>query len=328
MRHAPRSRRLPAGCGLLLFIGCALGAGVAADEAAAPAANAASAEAAPANDAAAAAPIEAAPANAGEVTVEQPRPYGYLVGDLLQQEVLLQVDGRPVEIVDLPRRDRIGVWLARRDTRLLTRDDGTRWMRLEYQIVNASKDVDVITLPKLHLRTTTPKVFLDVPEWPVTVGAITASTVRNQGGLLPLQPDAPAPRIATGVLRHRLRLALIGLAATLAGWLGWWQWREWQARAAQPFARARAALRRLDADSPEAWRALHRAFDATAGRVLQPATLPLLFAQAPQYAPLRAEIERFYAESASRFFGGSTQAGTDLRALAARLRRIETRHEP
>lgn len=333
MRHAPRSRRLPAACGLLLFIGCALGAGLAADEVTAPsaapvaAADAAAADATPAGDVAAPAPVEPAHERTGEVTVEYPRSYGYLVGDLLQQEVLLQVDGRPVEIVDLPRRDRIGVWLARRDTRLLTRADGTRWMRLEYQIVNASKDVDVITLPKLHLRTTTPKVFLDVPEWPVTVGAITASTVRNQGDLLPLQPDLPAPRIATGVLRHRLRLALIGLAATLAGWLGWWQWREWQARAAQPFARARAALRRLDADSPEAWRAMHRAFDATAGRVLQPATLPLLFAQAPQYAPLRDEIERFYAESAARFFGGSTQAGTDLRALAARLRRIETRHE-
>lgn len=297
---------------------------------ASPAAEASTAEIPLAQDAAAAsatAEATAEPPAAPRVIVEQPRPYGYLVGDLLQQEVRLTVDDQPVEIVDLPRRDRIGVWLARRDTVLLTRADGTRWMRLEYQIVNASKDVDVITLPKLHLRTTTPKVFLDVPEWPVTVGAITASTVRNQGGLLPLQPDAPAPRIAIGVLRHRLTLALLGLVATLAGWLGWWQWREWQARAAQPFARARTALRRLDADSPEAWRALHRAFDATAGRVLQPATLPLLFAQAPQYAPLREEIERFYAESGARFFGGSTQASTDLRALAARLRRIETRHE-
>lgn len=333
MRRAPRSLPLQIARSLLLIGSLALSAAVAADEVAAPsaapapAADAAAADATPARDVAAPAPVEPAHERTGEVTVEQPRPYGYLVGDLLQQDVLLQVDGRPVEIVDLPRRDRIGVWLARRDTEILTRADGTRWMRLEYQIVNASKDVDVITLPKLHLRTTTPKLFLDVPEWPVTVGAITASTVRNQGDLLPLQPDLPAPRIDTGVLRHRLQRVLIGLAATIAGWLGWWQWREWQARAAQPFARARAALRRLDAESPEAWRVLHRAFDATAGRVLQPATLPLLFVQAPQYAPLRDEIERFYAESAARFFGGSTQAATDLRALAARLRRIETRHE-
>ena len=42
----------------------------------------------------------------------------------------------------------------------------------------------------------------------------------------------------------------------------------------------------------------------------------------------REEIERFYAESGARFFGGSTRATTDLRALAASLRRIETRHEP
>ena len=77
---------------------------------------------------------------------------------------------------------------------------------MEYQIVNASKDVDVIALPKLKLRTTTDELFIDVPDWPITVGAITASQVRNQGGLLPLQPDRPAPTIATDAIRHRLQL--------------------------------------------------------------------------------------------------------------------------
>lgn len=261
--------------------------------------------------------------------IEQPRPYGYLVGDVLLQKVQLVVDGHPVELTDPPRKDRIGVWLSRRASSVETRADGTRWLVIDYQIVNASKDVDVISLPKLRLRTRTPKVFLDVPDWPITVGAITSNAVRNQGGLVPLQADEPAPMIATNVIRHRLHLSLYALAATLLGWLGWWRLREWQASRSLPFARARRELRSLDADATEAWRCLHRAFDATAGRVVQLGSLPLLFEHAPRYAPLRAEIERFYAQSGVLFFGSALpDDAISVHALCVKLRVIEKRQEP
>lgn len=260
--------------------------------------------------------------------VEQPRAYGYLVGDVLVQKVRLSVDGQPVALAELPRRDRFGVWISRRASSIETRADGSRWLVMEYQIVNASKDVDVIALPKLKLRTTSDEVFIDVPDWPITVGAITASQVRNQGGLLPLQPDRPAPTIATEAIRHRLQQVLTALALVLAGWFGWWRWREWRASQQQPFARALRRLRGLEPDSEAAWRTLHQAFDATAGRVIQPASLAQLFRAAPQLEPARAAIERWYAESAARFFGGSasTASLTPL-ALCAQLRRIEKQHE-
>lgn len=260
--------------------------------------------------------------------VDNPRPYGYLVGDTLTQRVQLTVDGKPVELTELPRKDRFGVWISRRSARIERDPDGSRWLAMEYQIINASKDVDVISLPKLKLRTTTPDVFIEVADWPITVGAITASLVRNQGGLLPLQPDRPAPTVALAPIRHQLHLALGGLAATLALWLGWWRWREWRASAQLPFGRARRQLGRVDAQSDEAWRLLHQAFDASAGRAIQPGTLALLFRARPEFEAARASIERFYAESAARFFGGRLAAdGVSLRALCAELRAIERAHE-
>lgn len=259
--------------------------------------------------------------------VEQPRPYGYLVGDTLVQRVQLAVDGRPVELVELPRRDRYGVWIVRRGAAIETRADGSRWLAMEYQIVNASKDVDVISLPKLSLRTTTPEVFIEVPDWPITVGAITASLVRNQGGLVPLQPDRPAPSVDPAPIRHRLLQVLVALGITLALWLAGWRWREWQASRRLPFGRAQAELRRLDEQSDAAWRCLHQAFDTAAGRVIQPASLGALFAARPELEAERGAIERFYAESAARFFGGQPQAGIAPRALCARLRAIERAHE-
>jgi mxaA protein len=79
---------------------------------------------------------------------------------------------------------------------------------------------------------------------------------------------------------------------------------------------------------PGAWQALHRAFDRTAGRVIQSATLPVLFERAPQLAPARAQIETFFAQSNLLFFGSVTTSDTSLpRALCADLLRIERRHE-
>jgi mxaA protein len=97
----------------------------------------------------------------------------------------------------------------------------------------------------------------------------------------------------------------------------------------QPFARALREMRRMDETTPEAWQALHRAFDRTAGRVTQTETLPTLFQRAPQLQPLRREIERFFAQSSERFFGaGLSNEPLSVRALCGELRRIEKQHEP
>jgi mxaA protein len=95
----------------------------------------------------------------------------------------------------------------------------------------------------------------------------------------------------------------------------------------QPFARALREMRALDDREPRAWQALHRAFDRTAGRAIQSATLPVLFERAPQLAPARAQIENFFAQSNSLFFGSAATNGVPIRALCAELRRIERHHE-
>ena len=89
-------------------------------------------------------------------------------------------------------------------------------------------------------------------------------------------------------------------------------------------------MRQAADNSPDAWLALHRAFDRTAGRALQASTLPALFKRAPHFAPERAAIEQFYSASNLRFFGVTETRSTgvlELRELAARLRRIEKQHE-
>jgi mxaA protein len=262
--------------------------------------------------------------------VEQPRAWGHSIGDVLSQRVLLQVQGRTVDLPRLPDPGRIGVWLERRPAHIETDADGRRWLRLDYQLINAPQALTAVSLPALELRTAAG--ILQVPAWPVSAAPLTPRSAFAEGALHTLQPDRAAPAIDTAPLRRQLALWSTLCGALLLAWAGWFAWRNWRSARSLPFARARRALRALGDDAPEAWQVLHRAFDRCAGASLQAASLHRLFERAPQFAPLRADIERFYAASAARFFGGhaampSSAAAMSPRALAQALARIERRHE-
>jgi mxaA protein len=259
--------------------------------------------------------------------VEQPRAFGHTLGDVLTQRVLLAIDGKPVELTKPPAPGRVGVWLERRPTRIERDTDGQRWLVIEHQLINAPQALVALTLPALDLQTS--GGLLGVAAWPFSAASLTPRNAFGEGALDALQPDRAAPAVDTTSIRRQIALWGGLCVATLLVWGGWLAWRSWRAGHSQPFARALRELKSLRGDdAPEAWQALHRAFDRTAGRSLQPASLPRLFERAPQYAPLRADIERFYAQSAALFFGeGRPADALPLRSFARRLRDIERRHE-
>jgi mxaA protein len=267
----------------------------------------------------------ASPTNAA---VEQPRSFGYVVGDLLTQRVLLEVNGGAFEPAAVPRPERVSAWLERRAPRVESTSDGRRWLAVEYQVVNAPQALTLIHVPAWELKPKSGSEVLRIGDWPVSVSSLTPRSAFAKGDLEDLRPDRPAPSIATEPIRREIVIWSSALILTLAIWLGWWLWRNWRASATQPFANAQREIYRAGEDAPEAWQALHRAFDRTAGRVTQSATLPNLFQRAPHLVPMRSKIEQFFQQSGERFFGaGSPQDGLSVRALCAELRRIEKSHE-
>lgn len=275
------------------------------------------------------APAAAPQPQGAPARVEQPRAFGHTLGDVLTQRVLLAIDGKPVELTKPPAPGRVGVWLERRPTRIERDADGQRWLVIEHQLINAPQALTALTLPALDLQTS--GGLLGVTAWPFSAAPLTPRNAFGEGALDALQPDRAAPAVDTTSIRRQIALWGGLCIATLLTWGGWLAWRSWRAGRSQPFARALRELKGLRSrgdDAPEAWQALHRAFDRTAGRSLQPASLPRLFERAPQYAPLRADIERFYAQSAALFFGAERPADAlPLRSFARRLRDIERRHE-
>ncbi len=313
-----------------------------------------------ARTAADATPSAPAALQASPEAIQQPRPFGYVLGDTLTQRILLRSAGQEFEPVAFPPTERAGLWFARRSSKIERGEDGRRWLAIDYQLVNAPQTLMTVNLPAVTLKSKAGGV-LAVSEWPISVAPLTPRAAFAKGGLQELRSDHAAPMLPTLKLQRHLEIWLSAFALTVVLWFGWWLVRALRAAANQPFARALREIRRTGDNNAAAWLALHRAFDRTAGRALQTTTLPVLFKRAPHFESQRAAIEEFYTESNQRFFGvapaggitmrarGETSAASggttaaarragsaaspsaitqlSLRALATTLRRIEKQHE-
>ncbi|MBC5782209.1 hypothetical protein H8N03_04580 [Ramlibacter sp. USB13] len=259
-----------------------------------------------------------------DAVVEQPRPFGYTVGDIATQRVQLPDGFAPAS---LPEAARASAWLERRPVRIERGADGRRWMVVDYQLVNAPRTLATVTVPGWELAGPTGTAPLRVAAATLSVGPLTTPAAADQA--VPLRPDRPPPAIDTATLRRQLWLWAGALAATLAAWLAYAGWNAWRASSTLPFARALRELRGQDDATVAAHVALHHAFDRTAGRVVHAGSLAPLFDSAPHLRALQPQIERFYAQSAALFFGGGLPGDAESpAALCRRLRRLERRHVP
>lgn len=268
--------------------------------------------------------------------IDVPRAFGYTIGDVATERVLLAAAGHDVRDVAPPSSGRIDLWLERRPGRVETDAQGRRWLVIDYQITNAPRVLTQIALPALSLRAGNGEV-LQVGAWPIGVGPIVPDTTvapadaisteartppagaaGPENGLAvaagaSMQPDRGAQPIELAPIARRFGYALACLVATLAGWMGWWLWRNRRDAAQLPFARGWRQMRSLSAsgafvhaDAP--WHIVHRALDETAGQVVHRHSLSRLFARAPWLAPMQPQLEHFYEHSAARFFAVSSQA--------------------
>jgi len=262
------------------------------------------------------------PTAAGPV-VQQPRPFGYTVGDLATQRVLLVPGAKDPAV--LPEAGRANAWLERRTARIERDADGRRWLAVDYQVITAPRSLASVPVPAWELAGAAGKPALRVPAATISVGPLTSAPAAGEA--ISLRPDHAAPAIATAAMQRRLWLWLSALAATLLAWLAFTGWSAWQARSSLPFAHALRQLRARGTAAADARVMLHQAFDRTAGRVLHAGTLATLFERAPWLEAVQPRVERFYADSAGLFFGPGLPPDAESPVVLCRqLRRLERRH--
>ncbi len=253
-----------------------------------------------------------------QATQENPsRAVGYLLGDVLTQRTALQGENASADISDLQEPARIGPWLERRYATIVRDADGQRWLELRYQVVNVPTTLAEVSLPGVTVssRDGAPAKPLRIAPWTFTLspmlpaidsGATTSESISGASSLPRLQPDRTPEPLDVVAKRQRLILTTVALAGVLLGWLGWWLWRNHHDCRHLPFNRAYRSLQSSVSpadDAPlAAWKAMHEAFNQTAGRTIQTSSVPILIERERWLAPNQERIEAFYRASAARFF--------------------------
>jgi mxaA protein len=274
--------------------------------------------------------------------VRNPRPFGYVIGDRLEQHISVEVPSvLSLVTTSVPNAGRATVWLQRQSPRVaIRRTGGTNRYEIAvgYQVVNVPEQIRTIELPELHLRFAGASQSTEavVQPWPITVSPITPPYVLSRAGLGDMRPDASPLLIETRTLLFRTLLWAIGLSAlgtyVVISRFGV----PYLARRRGPFARALSDLRRLARRSPDettqlrAMQRLHRAFDETAGHAVFAGQLARFFALHHQFEGTRTEAERFFRISREEFFGeahrahsGASASLDAVLALARRCRDAE-----
>lgn len=246
--------------------------------------------------------------------VENPRAFGYVIGDTVTRLVVAEVT-KPYRLQEnlLPKPGRIGPWLELRGITVKGRSGfATNRYELEfaYQIFNSPETVRLLELPHtdVYFQGEGRTLAEEVPTWSFTVTPIVPGTAPLREGLGAMRPDVPPPLLATTPYRIRLGLYAVGSAAILLYLVYAYVGLPFIARSNGPFARAyrelRGLARRSDADGfRAALRRMHRAFDETAGATVFGERLAQFVVEHPRYADLKDTAEQFFLLSRHEFFG-------------------------
>jgi mxaA protein len=280
------------------------------------------------------------------VDLYAPRPFGYSIGDIVAHRVEIALDeAYRLDPASLPQPHALNYWLELENVRVADHgsDGGARRYTLDlvYQTFYAPLEPKRLDIPALTLSAVNGerRATVTVPAWSFLMSPLREIVATGPGQTMALRPDIAPWLIPTARALHALiaTAAVAALALTALVWqMGWWPF---NCRPSRPFARAarlvRAALARspTSAASASAYRAallaLHRGFDATAGKGVFAEDLPAFFQMHPAFRTLEVEVKRLFNASRSAFFG-SDPAGAanelpaeDLITLSRRLRAIE-----
>ncbi len=266
--------------------------------------------------------VGAAQAATLQATTEEPRAFGYQVGDVVQRRIAVEVpEGLALDENSLPRPGARGTALELRALRQKVVAKGQQ-IELDYQVFLSPVEARTLEMPSFTLRYEgTPRAQeLRIESWPVTVAPLVPVEVSPRTGLGELQPDAAPPLIDTRAQGWRL-LAYAALLSALLAYLAFiYLGVPWWGAQRRPFA---LAWRQLNPAPPwpEACQRVHAALNQSAGEVLFENGVDRFAARHRAFAPLKEDIVRFLRLSQREFFEGGTRSADDAAWLTAFCKR-------
>ena len=248
-----------------------------------------------------------------QLDIVQPRTFGYHIGDKFTRTVSLQL--RAPYTLDrnaLPGAGRLSEWLSLEAPQVSVdeRDGASHYeIQFVYQVVNVGTQAASIAVPHHELVYGNGQETLKalIPATRLTLAPLIGSTEQGTQA-----PQAPLPLVFDASRAWLCAAALAASALLLAWFYVDLPWR----RKARPFSRARRTLRAAERrgwqeqDYEAALRAVHEAFNETAGRTVFADSLATFFAEHVAFNAIEAPVSEFYARSREYFFSGAGAAPT------------------
>ena len=266
------------------------------------------------------------------IDAEEPRAYGYQVGDHLQRRVVVHVPAAwTLDEASLPKPGGRGLALELRAVQrwVETAIGGQRLvLDLDYQVFLAPAAPRTVEIGAHRLRFAVAGRVEEalIEAWPVTIAPLVQVDAPTRRGLGEMQPDRTPPLVDTAAPRMRLAVYAALAALLAAGLLLAYLGPPWRAARNRPFGKAWRQLRGLPAQPDEArWRqacvTLHEALNRSAGEVLFERGLDDFVQRHAGFAPLREDLQRFLRMTSAQFFGGAGREQDDGRWLLSLARR-------
>lgn len=282
-----------------------------------------------------------ASAQVKSVQVFVTRGFGYFVGDLVTARVdIVANEALALQTASLPHPGPLTTSLDLRDVQVedALEGDARRWrIKLTYQTFYVPLDVRDIVIPAFSVRFANGAHVetVEAPAWKVGVSPLReVLPPKREDATDYMRPDSVATHVDEAAsTRWSAGLAAATLAAlvVLARDRGW---PPFHTRPSRVFAVSARRIERLTRRSEsaqarlDALLTLHRAIDQAAGRRVFAEDIGDFLSSRPEFDPLRAALERFFAASRLAFFGvggGGRQDLTlpEITAFAQRLAACE-----
>jgi mxaA protein len=262
------------------------------------------------------------PADVKISVVDPERDVGYVVGDILERTITLEVK-KPFSLVEtsLPivgyehryQGQITGIELTGISTRQKEQDDSTIYtIALAYQVFTRGKVAKPAMLRPEILKFKSAAngdiLQYQIPSFRFRISPLSVfGQVKIEDEMSTFRPPL---LLDASPEKFRLKILLGVLAVALTGLLYIFGMRAWLPRMGAPFAKAFRDIRKLPDNTDglqQAVARMHKALNATAGHSLFSDNLDLFITQKPAFKPVKAEIERFFGLSRQVFF--EPQAG-------------------
>ncbi|WP_020168758.1 MULTISPECIES: hypothetical protein [Methylotenera] len=252
------------------------------------------------------------------IKIQEPeRDVGYTVGDILTRNISINIK-KPYQLIEesLPiigyeRRYKgqlIGIDLSDlKHVKKENNDGETHTLSLSYQVFTNNVVAKHGSLPSEYLRIINTQskqvVKYRIPSWDFAISPISIyGAVKVESDMSdfrgPLLLDNSKHKQRLKVLLTILGLSLLGLLYMLGK-------HAWLPRMGGPFAKTYRIIRKspnTPAGIQQSVSSMHKSLNATAGMSLFSGNLTQFLAQKPNFAPIKTEIEQFFALSRQVFF--------------------------